>query len=120
MLRRIGGCALALALLIPGPALTAGVASAAPSASAASDSLAPKSPLRRSVRLGHKPLRYDSKRPSVRLTFTGRKGRLVELASWGWFNDPCVRKTLRHADGRTVAPWATGYWRLPRTARTAT
>jgi hypothetical protein len=68
------------------------------------------------VRLGHKPVRYDGKRSSVRLTFPGRRGQLVELAHWSeWTEDPCVRTSLHRSTSRTVAAWATGYWRLPRT-----
>lgn len=119
MLRRLAGCAAALALLAPGPLVAVGAAAVAPAAAAApapSGSAAPTSPLRRDVRLGHDPVRYDGKRPSVRLTFTGREGRLVEVAHWsGSELYPCVRTTLRRADGRLVTPWATGYWRLPRT-----
>ncbi|MBL0746754.1 hypothetical protein [Nocardioides baculatus] len=102
-----------LATAPPTTAAASAVPTAVPTASA--DRVATTSPLRRDVRLGHKPLRYDEKRPSVQLTFSGRKGQLVELATWqSWPQDPCVRKSLRSTRGRRVDSWATGYWRLPR------
>lgn len=115
MLRRLGGCGVALALLLPTHATTGSADAAAPTVSAARHAAQPK-PLDRTVRLGHRPVRYDGVRPSVRLTFRARKDQLVELADWSaWPENPCVRKTLRDARGRELANWATGYWRLPRT-----
>lgn len=115
MLRRLSGCAVALALLLPTPSAAVASDASAAAAPAARDTSAAR-PISRDVRLGHRPVRYDGARPSVRLTFHARKGRLVELADWeSWPDNPCVRKSLRDADGRKLANWATGYWRLPRT-----
>jgi hypothetical protein len=105
MLRRLGACAIALAVLLPT------TATASPSAPAhRTDAVVTKS---RTVDLGHKPVRVSS-RDRVRLTFDGRKGQLVHLARWA-DAETCGRRVLKKADGAAVKPWATGYWKLPRT-----
>lgn len=108
MLRRLGGCAIALALLLPTQATAS--PSSAPQSSADQRAAATKSRL---VKLGHKPVRATTA-TKVRLTFEGRKGQLVNLARVD-AADQCGGRTLRGA-GKTVKPWAQGYWRLPRTA----
>ncbi|PKH42129.1 hypothetical protein SAMN05192575_107185 [Nocardioides alpinus] len=106
MLRRLGGCAIALALLLP----TQAMASPPSSPDARVGSAVTKS---RTVKLGHKPVRATTA-TKVRLTFKGRKGQLVHLARVD-AADECGGRTLR-SGGKTVKPWAQGYWRLPRTA----
>lgn len=105
MLRRLGGCAVALALLLPAQALTAQAAPAADQRAAATTKT-------REVRLGHTPVRATTA-DKVRLTFKGRKGQLVNLARID-ASEQCGSRVLRRG-GKTVKPWAQGYWRLPRT-----
>lgn len=108
MLRRLGGCAVALALLLPAQAHAA--PSTPTSTSERAGAAVTKS---RTVDLGHKPVRASS-RDRVRLTFDGRKGQLVHLARWA-DTETCGRRVLKKANGATVKQWAPGYWRLPRT-----
>ena len=110
MLHRLGGCAVALALLLPAQAHAAPSAPPGPSPSERASAAVTKS---RTVDLGHKPVRASS-RDRVRLTFDGRKGRLVHLARWAG-TETCGRRVLKKANGATVKQWAPGYWRLPRT-----
>lgn len=105
MLRRLGGCVVALALLLPAQALTAQAAPSADQRAAATKT--------RMVKLGHKPVRATTAH-KVRLTFEGRKGQLVNLARVD-AAEQCGGRILRRG-GKTVKPWAQGYWRLPRTA----
>ncbi|WP_416954816.1 hypothetical protein ACNKF0_21605 [Nocardioides sp. T5] len=105
LLRRLGGCAVALALLLPAQAVTA---QAAP----ATDQRAAATTKTREVKLGHKPVRATTTR-KVRLTFTGRKGQLVNLARVD-ATEQCGGRVLR-SRGKVVKPWTQGYWRLPRT-----
>ncbi|MGF9757768.1 hypothetical protein AAII07_21460 [Microvirga sp. 0TCS3.31] len=105
MLRRLGGCAVALALLLPTQAVAA-----APSDRTDQRAATTKT---REVRLGHRPVRATTA-DKVRLTFKGRKGQLVNLARVD-ATEQCGSRVLR-AGGKTVKPWAQGYWRLPRTA----
>ncbi|MCP3420536.1 hypothetical protein [Nocardioides pinisoli] len=105
MLRRLGGCAVALALVLPAQALTAQAAPAADQRAAATTKT-------RVVKLGHEPVRATTAH-KVRLTFTGRKGQLVNLARVD-ATEQCGGRVLR-SGGKTVKPWAQGYWRLPRT-----
>ncbi len=110
MLRRLGGCAIALALLLP----TQATASPASSADERPGAAATKS---RTVKLGHDPVRARG-HDRVRLTFHGRKGQLVNLARWS-HRETCGSRTLRvgsRVGSKPVKPWATGYWKLPRTA----
>src|SRR6478735_3922739 len=107
MLRRLGGCAAALALLLPTQAVAA-----EPSAQADQRAAATSSKIRE-VRLGHTPVRASTA-DKVRLVFKGRKGQLVNLARVGT-TEQCGGRVLRRG-GKTVTPWAQGYWRLPRTA----
>src|SRR6478735_4320336 len=107
MLRRLGGCAAALALLLPTQAVAA-----EPSAQADQRAAATSSKIRE-VRLGHAPVRATTA-DKVRLVFKGRKGQLVNLARVGT-TEQCGGRVLRRG-GKTVKPWAQGYWRLPRTA----
>ena len=108
MLRRLGGCAVALALLLPAQA------HAAPSAPSSTSERAGAAVTKsRTVDLGHEPVRASS-RDRVRLTFDGRKGQLVHLARWA-DTETCGRRVLKKASGATVKQWAPGYWRLPRT-----
>lgn len=102
MLRRLGGCAIALALLLPAHA-------AATPAAADGRQVTTRT---WTVKLGHAPVRTTTK-TKVRLVFGGRRGQLVNLAvdSAG----ACGAPVLRSEAGR-VKPWAAGYWRLPRTA----
>jgi hypothetical protein len=102
MLRRLGACAIALAVLLP--------TTATASPAHRTDAAVTKS---RTVDLGHKPVRASS-RDRVRLSFDGRKGQLVHLARWA-DAETCGRRVLKKADGAAVKPWATGYWKLPRT-----
>lgn len=105
MLRRLGGCAVALALLLP----TQATASTPSSPDARADAAVTKS---RTVKLGHQPVRATTA-TKVRLTFKGRKGQLVNLARID-VTEQCGGRTLR-SGGKTVKPWAQGFWRLPRT-----
>jgi hypothetical protein len=107
MLRRLGGCAVALALLLPIQAVAA-----APSAQADQRAATSSSKVR-VVKLGHRPVRATTA-DKVRLTFEGRKGQLVNLARVD-ATAQCGGRVLR-TGGRTVKRWAQGYWRLPRTA----
>ena len=104
MLRRLGVCAVALALLLPAQ----GVA-AHPSAQADQRTASAKT---RVVELGRAPVRATTAQ-KVRLTFEGRKGQLVHLARVD-ATEQCGGRVLR-SGGKTVEPWAQGYWRLPRT-----
>jgi hypothetical protein len=106
VLRRLGGCVVALALLMPAQALTAQAAPAADQRAAATTKT-------RMVKLGHRPVRATTA-DKVRLTFEGRKGQLVNLARVD-ATEQCGGRVLR-TGGKTVKPWAQGYWRLPRTA----
>lgn len=110
MLRRLGGCAVALALLVPAQAVAA---QAAP----APDQRAAATTKTRVVELGHKPVRATGA-TKVRLVFEGRKGKLVNLARWskGSSEEPCGRLSLTVRGGSRVDPWAPGYWRLPKRA----
>ncbi|WP_416954815.1 hypothetical protein ACNKF0_21600 [Nocardioides sp. T5] len=105
MLRRLGGCAVALALLLPAQAVTAQAAPAADQRAAATTKT-------RQVKLGHKPVRATTAH-KVRLTFKGRKGQLLNLARVD-ATEQCGGRVLRRG-GKVVKPWAQGYWRLPRT-----
>ncbi|MDR7253219.1 hypothetical protein J2X46_002204 [Nocardioides sp. BE266] len=104
MLRRLGGCAVALALLVPAQA------TASPTAPAERAQATTKTKI---VKLGHKPVRATTS-TKVRLVFEGRKGQLVNLARVG-ATDECGGRVLR-SGGKTVKHWAQGFWRLPRTA----
>lgn len=106
MLRRLGGCAIALALLLP----TQATASTPSAPGARAGATVTKS---RTVKLGHRPVRATTA-TKVRLTFTGRKGQLVNLARVD-ATEQCGDRTLRRG-AKTVKPWAQGFWRLPRTA----
>lgn len=113
MLRRLAALSLGLALLVPGH----GVAAAAPGPAQPSDRASASATKDRHVKLGHKPVRAKG-HDRVRLTFDGRKGQLVNLARWS-HRETCGSRTLRvasRAGSKAVKPWATGYWKLPRTA----
>lgn len=105
VLRRLGGCAVALALLLPTQAMA--------SPQSAPDHRAAAPTTTRMVELGHRPVR-TSTAAKVRLVFTGRKGQLVNLARVD-AAEQCGGRVLR-SGGRTVKPWAKGIWRLPRSA----
>ena len=107
MLRRLGGCAVALALLLPTQAL------AAPPSAQPEQRATATTTKAREVRLGHEPVRATTA-DKVRLTFEGRKGQLVNLARVA-ATEQCGGRVLRRG-GTVVKPWAQGYWRLPRTA----
>lgn len=107
MPRRLGGCAIALALLVPTQATAS-----PPSAPQASADQRAATTTSRAVKLGHKPVRTTTA-VKVRLTFEGRRGQLVNLARVD-AADQCGGRVLRRG-GTVVKPWAQGYWRLPRT-----
>ena len=107
MLRHLGGFAAALALVLPAPAVGAhALAAPAPGKTVSGTTVG------KDVKLGHKPVRASS-RDRVRLTFTGRKGQLVNLARWA-DAETCGRRVLKTVGGATVEPWAPGYWKLRR------
>lgn len=108
MLRRLGGCAIALALLLP----TQATASPPAPHSSADQRAGAAVTTTLDVRLGHRPVRATTA-TKVRLTFEGRKGQLVNLARVD-ATEQCGGRTLR-SGGKAVKPWAQGFWRLPRT-----
>ena len=125
MLHRFTTVLLGLVVLVPACAATA------PSVGASEDRVArgtarpaaPRVTVARTVRVGHDPVRIRSGGPkkTVRLTFRGTKGQLLNLALWtkrGGFTTlrpPCASWELRR-DRRAIKPWAPGYWKIPRSA----
>ena len=122
MFRGLVAASVALAVLVPAAASTAQAPSTR-DAAASRATAAPREVVARTVKVGHDPLRIkaDGPKKTVRLTFRGKEGQLLNLALWAkgggesFPRPPCASWELRRGS-KVIKDWAPGYWKIPRTA----